>query len=109
MTNQIEGVINEGQTVVVVEDLVSTGKSSLNAVFALREVNVVVKGMAAIFTYGLPIAEENFKKADCKLVALSDYNALIKGAVAHNYISETDKKSLLEWRKDPQAWSDRHK
>lgn len=106
MTNQIEGVINEGQTVVVIEDLVSTGKSSLNAVFALRDVNVNVKGMAAIFTYGLPIAEENFKKADCKLVALSDYNALIKGAVAYNYISETDKQSLLEWRKDPQAWSE---
>lgn len=108
MTNQIEGVINEGQSVVVLEDLVSTGKSSLNAVHALRDAKTNVKGMAAIFTYGLPVADNNFKEADCKLVALSDYNSLIKEAVANNYISGTDKKSLLEWRKDPQAWSDKH-
>lgn len=107
MTNQIEGVINEGQSVVVLEDLVSTGKSSLNAVQALRDANLNVKGMAAIFSYDLPIADKNFKEANCKLVTLSDYNSLIKEAVANNYISEKDKKSLLEWRKDPQAWSDR--
>lgn len=107
MTNQIEGVINEGQSVVVIEDLVSTGKSSLNAVHALRDANLNVKGMAAIFSYDLPIADKNFKEANCKLVTLSDYNSLIKEAVANNYISEKDKKSLLEWRKDPQAWSDR--
>ena len=106
LTNQIEGVINEGQSVVVIEDLVSTGNSSLNAVHALRDAKLNVKGMAAIFTYGLPIAEKNFKEANCKLVALSDYNALIKGAVDNEYISEADKKSLMEWRKDPQAWSD---
>lgn len=108
MTNQIEGVINEGQSVVVIEDLVSTGKSSLNAVHALREVKANVKGMAAIFSYGLPVAEQNFKNANCSLVVLSDYNALIKEAIDKNYITETDKLSLLEWRKDPQAWSDQH-
>ncbi len=108
LTNQIEGVINEGQSVVVIEDLVSTGKSSLNAVHALRDAKLNVKGMAAIFTYGLHVAEKNFKEANCKLVALSDYNALIKGAVDNEYISGSDKKSLLEWRKDPQAWSDQH-
>lgn len=108
MTNQIEGVVNEGQSIVVIEDLVSTGKSSLNAVFALRDAKLNVKGMAAIFTYGLPIAEKNFKEANCKLIALSDYDALINGAVANDYISDADKKSLLEWRKDPQAWSDQH-
>jgi len=108
MTNQIEGVINEGQSVVVIEDLVSTGKSSLNAVHALREAKANVKGMAAIFTYGLAIAEKNFKEAECKLVTLSDYNALINEAVTNEYISANDEKSLLEWRKDPQAWSDLH-
>lgn len=109
MTNQVEGVINEGQSVVVIEDLVSTGKSSLNAVHALRDVKANVKGMAAIFTYDLPVAEKNFQVANCKLVTLSDYNALIKGAVANEYISANDKKSLMEWRKDPQAWSDQQK
>lgn len=108
MTNQIEGVINEGQSVVVLEDLVSTGKSSLNAVQALRDVKANVKGMAAIFTYGLPIADKKFEEAACKLVALADYNSLIKEAVANNYISGSDKMSLLEWRKDPKAWSDKH-
>lgn len=107
MTNQIEGVVNEGQSIVVIEDLISTGQSSLNAVHALRDAKLNVKGMAAIFTYGLPVAEKNFKEANCKLVTLSDYNTLIKGAVANEYISGADKKSLLEWRKDPQAWSDR--
>lgn len=108
MTNQIEGVINEGQSVVVVEDLVSTGKSSLNAVYALREAKTNVKGMAAIFTYGLDIADKNFKEADCKLVTLSDYHALITEAITNNYISASDEASLMEWRKDPQAWSNSH-
>jgi orotate phosphoribosyltransferase len=106
MTNQIEGVIDANQSVVVVEDLVSTGKSSLNAVRALREVGAVVKGMAAIFSYGLKIADANFKKEGCPLIVLSDYEALIKEAVADGYVSESKQKSLLEWRKDPQEWSD---
>ncbi len=109
LTNQIEGRLHEGQSVVVIEDLVSTGKSSLNAVNAIREAGGDVKGMAAIFTYGLPVAEVNFKKADCRLIVLSDYEHMIKKAVEMNYISNTDKVSLMEWRKDPQAWSDQHK
>lgn len=106
MTNKIEGVINEGQSVVVIEDLISTGKSSLNAVEALRSAGAKVKGMIAIFTYGLQKATENFENANCKLVTISDYENLIKLATESNYISNKDLVSLMEWRKDPQAWSD---
>lgn len=106
MTNKIEGKIEKGQTVVVVEDLISTGKSSLNAVDALTDSGAVVVGMVAIFTYGLKIAEENFTNKDCKLIALADYNAMINMAVRENYVSNEDELSLLEWRKDPKKWSD---
>ena len=75
MNNQIEGVINSGQSVVIIEDLVSTGKSSLNAVEALREKGAVIKGMLAIFTYGMEVATENFKNNKCELFTLTDYNA----------------------------------
>ncbi len=109
MANQIEGELREGQNVVVIEDLISTGKSSLNAVDAIREAGGKVKGMAAIFTYGLPIADENFKKAACELIALSNYEIMIRKAFEMDYISGTDKDSLLEWKKDPQSWSDKHK
>lgn len=109
LTNQIEGELREGQNVVVVEDLISTGKSSLNAVEAIRDAGGKVKGMAAIFTYGLPIASENFIKTDCTLFALSSYDIMIKKAIEKDYISEKDKESLLEWKKNPQAWSDKHK
>lgn len=106
MTNMIEGVLHSGQSVVVVEDLVSTGKSSLAAVEALDEAGANVKGMVSIFTYGLPIAKQNFDKAKCKLVCLSDYNHLIKTAIEGNSISSEDQESLLKWREDPKAWSD---
>lgn len=109
MTNMIEGVIHEGQSVVVIEDLVSTGKSSLNAVFALREAGVAVAGMVSIFSYGLKVAENNFVNAGCKLVSLSDYDNLIKQAVETQYVDQPQMKSLLEWRSDPQAWSEAHK
>jgi len=108
MTNMIEGVIKEGQKVVVIEDLVSTGKSSLNAVFALREAGIIVAGMVSIFSYGLKVAEDNFVHADCKLVSLSDYDNLIKQAAETNYIDQEQMESLLEWRSDPQAWSAAH-
>ena len=107
MQNQIEGVIESGQSVIVIEDLVSTGKSSLLAVDALREADANVKGMVAIFTYQLPAAEENFKAKACQLHTLTNYETLIHKAIEENYISEEDLQSLLEWRKDPQAWSDR--
>ena len=107
MTNMIEGVLHSGQSVLVVEDLVSTGKSSLAAVDALEAAGANVKGMVSIFTYGLPIAEENFKKAKCKLVSLSDYEHLIKTGVSGDSISAKDRDSLLEWSADPKAWSDK--
>ena len=108
MTNMIEGFVEAGQTAVVIEDLVSTGKSSLNAVFALREAGVEIAGMVSIFSYGLKIAEENFVNAGCKLVSLSDYGNLIKKAAEINYISQEQMQPLLEWRANPQAWSDAH-
>lgn len=107
MQNQIEGVVESGQSIVVIEDLVSTGKSSLLAVDALREAGAIVKGMLAIFTYQLPVAEANFKSKDCALHTLTNYETLIYKAIEDRYISEEDQQSLLEWRKDPQAWSDR--
>ena len=107
MQNQIEGVIESGQSVIVIEDLVSTGKSSLLAVDALREVGANVKGMLAIFTYQLPAAEENFKAKECPLFTLTNYETLIHKAIEENYISDEDQVSLMEWRKNPQAWSER--
>lgn len=104
LTNMIEGVIEKGQSVVVIEDLISTGGSSLNAVEALREKGCEVKGMAAIFTYGFKTANDNFKKAKCKLVALSDYDTLIKQALKSNYITEKNLKSLKDWRENPAEW-----
>jgi orotate phosphoribosyltransferase len=106
MNNQIEGIINSGQSVVIIEDLVSTGKSSLNAVEALREKGAVIKGMLAIFTYGMDVAAENFKNNKCELFTLTNYNALIQKAAEENYIREDDLASLLEWKSNPQAWSD---
>jgi orotate phosphoribosyltransferase len=104
LTNQIEGKIESGQSVVVIEDLVSTGKSSLLAVDALREAGCIVKGMAAIFTYNLQVAKENFEKKDCKLFTLADYDTMIRKAVESNYISQSDIHSLVKWRENPQEW-----
>lgn len=104
MTNQIEGVVESGQSVVVVEDLVSTGKSSLAAVKALREAGCNVKGMVAIFTYGLESAARNFKEENCNLFTLTDYNHLIKYALDMKYIKESDKLSLVSWRENPEGW-----
>ena len=108
MQNQIEGVVNEGQSVVIIEDLVSTGKSSLLAVDALREAGAVVKGMLAIFTYQLPVAAENFTAKNCTLHTLTNYETLIYKAIEEKYISEEDQKSLMEWKENPQVWSDTH-
>jgi orotate phosphoribosyltransferase len=105
MQNQIEGAFEAGQEIVVIEDLISTGGSSLKAIDALREADLKVKGLAAIFTYGFDTAVENFKKANCKVVTLSDYDHLIKQAVAQNSISEKDVKSLTNWRVSPETWN----
>ncbi len=108
LTNQIEGEIHEGQSVVVIEDLVSTGKSSLIAVRALREKGCRVKGMAAIFTYGLQVAADNFAKEDVELVTLTNYDTLIGVAKEHDYIRHEDLDSLAAWRLNPEQWSKEH-
>ncbi len=104
LTNQVEGVIESGQSVIVIEDLVSTGGSSLKAVKALREIGCNVKGMIAIFTYGFQKASDNFKEANCKLYTLSDYNTLIDYAVDSDYVQTSDIQSLNKWREDPSTW-----
>lgn len=105
MTNLIEGDISVGKTVVVIEDLVSTGGSSLSAVSALREAGMNVLGMASIFTYGFPQAVENFKNAGVELVSLGNYHDLIEQAVQTGYIQSEFLKTLEGWRKDPARWT----
>ncbi len=105
MGNQIEGYHEKGWNVVVVEDLVSTGKSSLQAVDALRASDVKVLGMVAIFTYLFPQAAEAFRKADVELYTLSNYEELIATALENNYITEADVEMLKQWRHDPENWN----
>ncbi len=102
--NQIEGQLEAGTSVVVIEDLISTGKSSLNAVKALQEAGADVKGMLAIFTYGFKLAEENFETEKLALHTLSNYELLIDQASETNYVKEETVQTLLEWRKAPQNW-----
>lgn len=102
--NQIEGFIERGQNVVVVEDLISTGKSSLNAVAALKAEKVNVKGMIAIFSYGFDVAAENFKKNNVELYTLGNYENLLQQALETNYISEKELNILSEWNSNPSEW-----
>ncbi|WP_224489818.1 orotate phosphoribosyltransferase [Robertkochia flava] len=102
--NQIEGNLDSGKNVVVVEDLISTGKSSLNAVKALKEAGVNVKGMIAIFTYGFEVADSNFRDQEITLHTLSNYQHLLDQAVATNYISEKELHTLQDWRTAPDTW-----
>jgi len=102
--NQVEGFLQKGQNVVVVEDLISTGKSSLMAVEALRSEGANIKGMAAIFTYGFGVAEENFKDANIDLFTLSNYENLLDLAVQKQYITEDQQSTLLEWNESPSTW-----
>jgi orotate phosphoribosyltransferase len=104
MGNQIEGKIKPGQKVVLVEDLVSTGGSSLKAVDALREAGANVLGMVAIFTYGFDIARNNFAEKKLKFYTLSDYDTLIGEAVNKKYVSESQMITLQEWRNNPSEW-----
>ncbi len=103
--NQVEGFLQKGQTVVVVEDLISTGNSSLLAVEALKEAGAVVKGMVAIFTYGFDVSTENFTKANIELSTLSNYQNLLNLAVAKNYITESEQKLLQHWSASPSTWN----
>jgi len=104
LTNMVEGVVEPNQTVVVIEDLISTGGSSLKAVEALRAQGCHVKGMVAIFTYGFDTATENLKEANCLTKTLCDYDTLVDVALKQNYIAESDLASLKQWRENPSAW-----
>ncbi|MGC6429979.1 MAG: orotate phosphoribosyltransferase [Jejuia sp.] len=103
--NQIEGFIEKGQNVVVVEDLISTGKSSLNAVHALKDVGVEVKGMIAIFTYGFEVSKTNFENEGINLHTLGNYESLLEQALQTAYIKEEDLSLLAEWNANPSEWN----
>lgn len=105
LENLIEGNLQPGKKVVVVEDLISTGGSSLKAVEAIRAAGCEVVGMVAMFTYGFPVAEENFEKAGVELITLSNYNAMLEAALDTNYIQPSDIDTLKEWRHDPANWT----
>lgn len=105
LENLIEGTLKPGQKVIVIEDLISTGKSSLKAAEAIRLAGAEVIGMVAMFTYGFPIAEERFKEAGIRLMTLSNYEALLKTALETGFIQESDIQTLQEWREDPQNWT----
>ncbi|MEY4835967.1 MAG: Orotate phosphoribosyltransferase [Bacteroidota bacterium] len=102
--NQVEGFLQKGQTVIVVEDLISTGGSSLLAVEALRNEGANVKGMAAIFTYGFPVSEEKIAAAKLDVYTLSNYENLIKKAVEKKYVSEEELETLKSWNSNPSEW-----
>ncbi len=103
--NQVEGALESGSNVVVIEDLISTGKSSLNAVNALKKANATVKGMVAIFSYGFDIAKENFENDNIELITLSNYDILLEQANEMNYISEKELLTLNYWRTNPSEWN----
>jgi orotate phosphoribosyltransferase len=102
--NQIEGHLEKGQNVVVIEDLISTGNSSLQAVEALKDTGAVIKGMVAIFTYGFDVATKNFKDKNVNLVTLSNYQYLLEQALDSNYINESELVTLKEWSTNPGEW-----
>ena len=102
--NQIEGCFEEGQSVVLVEDLISSGKSSLEAAVILRESGMNIKGIVSIFTYGFDEATKNFKANDCEYVSLCDYNTLLPQAIESQYIEESDLSILREWKENPSIW-----
>ncbi len=105
LENLIEGNLIPGQKVVVIEDLISTGGSSLKAVEAIRKAGCEVVGMVAIFTYGFPVAAQAFEDAGVKLITLSNYKAILEVALDTNYIDEEDMETLQEWSKDPANWA----
>lgn len=102
--NQIEGCFEEGQSVILVEDLISSGKSSLDSAQVLKDAGMIVKGMVSIFTYGFDAAAENFKKAECEYVSLCDYSTLLPIAKEQQYVEESDLSVLNEWRDNPAIW-----
>ncbi len=103
--NLIEGEIKKNQSCVIIEDLISTGQSSLKAVQALRDEGVIVKGMISIFNYGFDVASEAFRNSGCPVYSLSNYDVLIQEALDHGYISSSDVENLKLWREDPANWN----
>ncbi len=104
LENLIEGDLKPNQKVLVIEDLISTGGSSLKAVEAIRKDGCEVMGMIAIFTYDFPVAKEAFKKANVELITLSNYQTILDVALASGYISENEMETLQDWRKAPAEW-----
>ena len=104
MGNIIEGYFEKGQRVVVIEDLISTGGSSIKAIQSLREAGLDIKGLVAIFTYGFEISIKNFADAECPVLTLSDYDTLVDSALKTKYITEDDIGSLHKWREKPDSW-----
>jgi orotate phosphoribosyltransferase len=102
--NQIEGYFEEGQSVILVEDLISSGKSSLDSAQVLKDAGMNVKGMVSIFTYGFDAAAENFKKAESEYVSLCDYSTLLPIAKEQQYVEESGLSVLNEWRDNPAIW-----
>jgi orotate phosphoribosyltransferase len=104
LENQIEGKLEKGQKVFVIEDLISTGGSSLKAVEALREAGAEVLGLGAIFTYGFDKSVKAFEQAGCRFFTLSNYEILLDKAIEDNYIKQEEKEELINWYKDPEGW-----
>lgn len=109
LTNKVEGVINAGDKVVVVEDLVSTGQSSLNAAHTLKDMGCNILGMVAIFTYNLPIAAQRFEESGITLRTLTNYDVLLPEAAKEGYIKEEEIQILNQWSKNPEQWAERFK
>jgi len=108
MGNQIEGKLEQGMRVLLIEDLLSTGGSSLKAVHAIREAGSMVMGVIAIFSYGLQTCQHSFAQAKVLFQTLTDYSTLINIAASHHFITETEHNLLNSWNKDPEAWSAQH-
>ena len=104
LKRQLEGRVSEDAKIVVLEDLISTGGSSLKVVEYMRAEGFNILGMAAIFTYGFQIADDNFKNANCKYITLGNYSSMIQEAVASGYVKESDLAKLAEWRENPATW-----
>ena len=103
--NIIEGSYTSGQTVIVIEDLISSGKSSIEAIESLKESGLIVKGLISIFTYGFDIAIENFKKVNCDFISLCDYRTLLQESLKQDYINKDDIDTLERWRENPSKWT----
>ena len=102
--NQIEGYFKKGQSLILIEDLISSGKSSIEAANTLKEAGLKVRGIVSIFTYGFDAAAKNFKDADLEYISLCDYNTLLREAKKQGYIKENDLPILKEWRNTPSSW-----